>query len=163
MNTDVVSAVAACGAVIVSVIAVIIAARSAKAAMNSADVASRVLHRSAVRELVVECYKVIEEELLIQSLLIELQTDFNSLYVGNGSFGSSRHRLMQDSLERDCSRAADLAKDARLVVDDQSKLMASADDDLDLMLGRIEAARTELKTIRESMSRQIDNIRAQRQ
>ncbi len=161
MSADVVSAVAAVGSTIVSVVAVFIAAISATAAKNSADIAAKVLHRSAVRELVTECQELIAEELRIQALVIDLQSEHKSLFVKNGSCGSTRYQTQAGLFEKDIVRAAELTKEARALASAQADLLAAADNDLDLMQGRIQAARSQLQTIREAMSRQLESVKAQ--
>lgn len=159
--TDWVAAIATVGATVVSVAAAFIAAKSASASQVSADVAAKVLHRSAVRELVTECHELIAEELRIQSLVIELRSEYGSLAVSTGTHGGRREKMHKDGLEKDRANAAEKAKEARALVEDQAKLITAADHDLDLMKGRIEAAKADLKTIREAMSRQLENVRAQ--
>ena len=158
---DWVTAIATVGATVVSVAAAFIAAKSASASQASAEVAARVLHRSAVRELVTECHELIAEELRIQSLAIELRGEYGSLAVFTGTHGGSREKMYKDGLDKDIANAAKRAKEARALVEDQAKLITAADHDLDLMKGDIEAARTDLKTIREAMARQLENVRAQ--
>lgn len=160
---DLVTAVATIAATLVSVLAVFVAARSASAAKASADVAAKVLHRSAVRELVAECHELIAEELRIQSLAIDLQNEYTSLFIFGGSSGGSREKMHKGLLEKDLIAASEHTKEAKSLIDSQTKLLTAADNDLDLMQGRIEAERAKLQTIREAMSRQLENTRSQNQ
>lgn len=162
-ESDWVTAIATIGATLVSIVAAFMAAKSASASQASARVAEKVLHRSAMRELVAECYELIAEELRIQSLVIELRSEYTSLFVSSGSLGSSREKMHKDCLERDLVAAAKKTEEAKSLVEDQAKLIAAADYDLDLMQGRIEAARADLQTIREAMSRQLEYVRGQNQ
>lgn len=158
---DWLTAIATVGATVVSIAAAFIASKSASASQASAEVAAKVLHRSAVRELVTECHELIAEELRIQSLVVELRSEYGSLGVFTGTHGGSREKMYKDGLDKDSANAAEKAKEARALVEDQTKLITAADHDLDLMKGKIEAARADLQTIREAMVRQLENLRAQ--
>ncbi len=158
-----VTLIATAGATVVSVVATFIAAKSASASQASAGVAAKVLHRSAMRELVAECHELIAEELRIQSLVIELQREYTSASIYNGTLGGSREKLLRDSLEKDLAAAAEQTKEAKSLVKDQTQLFAVPGDDLDLVLGRIESVRANLQTIREAMSRQLENVIGQNQ
>ena len=113
-ESDWVTSIATVGATLVSIVAAFMAAKSASASQSSAKVAEKVLHRSAMRELVAECYELIAEELRIQSLAIELRSEYTSLFVFSGSFGSSREKMHKDGLERDLVAAAKLRKRRKL-------------------------------------------------
>ncbi|MFM2007397.1 MAG: hypothetical protein RLZZ09_3052 [Pseudomonadota bacterium] len=160
-STDWVTAIATVGATVVSVAATFIAAKSASASQASADVAAKVLHRSAVRELVTECHELIAEDLRIQSLAIELRCEYGKLPVSTGTHGGSSEKMHMLVLDKDIANAAEKAKEARALVEVQAKLIIASDHDLDIMKGEIEAARTELKTIREAMVRHLENVRTQ--
>ncbi len=160
-STDWITALATVSATVVSIASAFIAAKSASASQASAEVAAKVLHRSAVRELVAECHELIAEELRIQSLIIELRSEYTSLGVATGSSGGSREKTRKDLLEKDLATAAEKTTEAKSLIEYQAKLFVAADNDLDLMQGRIEAARAELQTIREAMSRQLENLRTQ--
>lgn len=161
MCADIFATITTVGSAIVSIGAVYIAAKSANAAEKSAAVAVKALHRSAVRELIAECHELIAEELRIQSLVIDLRSEHKSSFVGNGSCGSTRYQTQAAVFDRDIARAAEFTKEAKSLVSGQAELLAAADNDLDLMQGRIEAARSQLQTIREAMSRQLESVRAQ--
>jgi hypothetical protein len=161
-ESDWVSALATAGATVVSIVAAFIAAKSASASQLSAKIAAKVLQRSAMRELVAECHELIAEELRIQSLVIELKSEYSSNFIANGSFGSSRQKVLEDSLEKDLAAAIEQTKEAKSLLKDQASLIAAAGDDLDLMQGRIEAARANLQTIREAMTRQLESLRSQK-
>lgn len=160
-STDWVTALATVGATVISIASVYVAAKSASASQASAEVAARVLHRSAVRELVSGCYELIAEELRIRSLVTELRSEYSSLGVVTGSSGGSREKMYKDLLQKDLATAEEKIKEAKSLVEDQAKLFAASDNDIDLMQGRIQAANVDLKTIREAMSRQLDNLRTQ--
>ena len=129
---------------------------------TSAEVAAKVLHRSAMRELVAECHELIAEELRIKSLVIELQSEYNSLSVFTGSLGGSRGKMYNGLLEKDLATADEKTKEAKLLVEDP-KLITTAGNDLDRMQGRIGAGRLELQTIREGMLRNLENVRGENQ
>jgi len=158
---DWVTAISTAGATVVSIIAVFIASKSASASQASSEVAAKVLHRSAVRELVTECHELIAEELRIQSLVIELKSEYGSLGVFTGTHGASREAMYKHGLDKDCANAAEKSKESRTIVKDQKKLITATDHDIDLMKGKIEVDRGELQTIREAMIRQLENIRTQ--
>lgn len=158
---DWVTAIATVGATVVSVAAAFIAAKSASASKSSADVAAKVLHRNAVQELVTECHELIAEEFRIQSLVIDLRSEYGSLAGFTGTCGGSREKMHKDGLDKDIANAAEKTKEARMLIEDPAKLITAADHDLNLSKGKIEAARAELKTIREAMARQLENVRAQ--
>lgn len=158
---DLVIALATVGATLVSVIAVFVAAKSASAAKASADIAAKVLHRSAVRELVAKCHELIAEELRIQSLVIDLRSEYSAPSVLDASSGGEGENIRNDAFEKDLADVAEHTKEARSLIEDTSKLLSAADNDLDLMQGRIEASSAELPTIRESMLRQLESCRSQ--
>lgn len=160
-TADWVTAIATIGATVVSVAAAFIAAKSASASQSSAEVAAKVLHRSAMRELVAECHELIAEELRIRSLVTELRSEYTSLSIFTGSHGGSREKMHKDLLEKALAATAEKTKEAKSLVEDQARLIAAADHDLNLMQGRIEASKADLQTIREAMSRQLENVRGQ--
>jgi hypothetical protein len=139
------------------------AAKSASASKDSAEVAAKVLHRSAVRDLVAACHGVIAEELRIQSLVTELKSEYSSLGVFTGSTGGSRQVLFEKQLDRDLSDAADQTKEAKSLLEDPTGLVTATDNDLDLKRVKIEASRVKLQTIREAMARQVESVRSQNQ
>jgi len=160
---DWITAIATLGATVASIAAAFIAAKSASASKASANVAAKVLHRSAMRELIAKCHELIAEEMRIQSLIIELGSEYRSLAVFTNNLGGSRDKIHNAELEKDRATATEKAKEARALVERQGELAIAADHDLDHMQGRIEAAKAELQTIREAMSRQLENLRGQNQ
>lgn len=160
---DWITAIATLGATVASIAAAFTAAKSASASKASADVAAKVLHRSAMRELIAECHELIAEEMRIQSLVIELGSEYRSLAVFTNNVGGSRDKILNAALEKDRATATEKTKEARALVDRQGNLALASDHDLDHMQGRIEAAKAELQTIREAMSRQLENLRGQNQ
>ena len=158
---DWVTAISTIGSTFVSILAAFIAAKSASASLASAEIAAKVLHRSAVRELITECHELIAEELRIQSLAIELRCEYSALAVFTGTCGGSRETIYKDALNNDIINAVEKTKEARALVDDQAKLITASDHGLDFMKGKVESAIAELKTVREAMDRQLDNLRSQ--
>lgn len=162
-ESDWITAVAAAGATITSIVAAIIAARSASAADRSADAAAKTLHRSAVRELVSECHELIEEELRIQSLVIDLKTQLTTLSVFSGSAHNSGIETLKNQFNKDLATAAEATRDAKGLVESPEKLVPASADDLDLWQAKIEAARAKLRPVRESMVRELERISTQNQ
>lgn len=158
LDADEVTAIATAGATIVSIVAVFIAKRSAKAAEASADVAAKVLHRSAVRELVAACNDVISEELRIQSLVRELVAERKSLSIRNGQFGSSRQLVDEQLWHKDLATAAEIAKEAKVLIAKQAQLFAATGHDIDLMQARIATDGLTLQTMREDMLRRLEGL-----
>lgn len=161
MSADVVSAIAAIASAAVSIIAVYIAARSAKAAELSADSAAKVLHRSAVRELLVQCNEAVAEEERISSLVIDLRSSISSLTISYGQHGGSREKLQKDKLEQDLAAATDLTSEARKIVGSPSALLSSTSEDLDRTQHAVAIAKLQLAVIRESMERHLQDTRVQ--
>ena len=161
MCSEIVTVVATIGSVIVAIVSVLIALRSAKAAEHSAVVAAKVLHRSAVRDLVAESNVVIAEELRIQSLVIDLRSQYKSVFVGNGQASGSRKSTVIDQLDKDLVATSALANQAKAIVGGEAHLLGSSENDLDLMQGRIQADRWKLQTVRESMLRHLEQVRTE--
>lgn len=161
MSAETLSTLATLAASIVAVISTLIALRSAKAAEHSAVVAAKVLHRSAVRDLVAESNVVIAEELRIQSLVIDLRSQYKSVFVGNGQASSSRKSTVIDQLDKDLVATSALANQAKAIVGGEDHLLGSSENDLDLMQGRIQADRWKLQTVRESMLRHLEQVRTE--
>ncbi len=160
-ETDWVTAIATVGATVTSVIAAIIAARSANAADKSADLAAKTIHRSAMRELVSGAHELIEEELRIKSLLIDLTSELTTSSVFSGSYQNSGIELLRKQFEKDAIHAAEKTSDAKALVSTSEKLIDASPNDIDLRLAKIEAYRSDLRTIRESMLRELERIRSQ--
>lgn len=162
-ETDWITVAATVGATITSIVAAVVAARSASAADRSADAAAKTLHRSAVRELVSECHELIEEELRIQSLVMDLRTQLNTLSIFSGSYGNSGIEMLKSQLDKDLETAAEGTRDAKGLVKSPEKLVSASDNDLDLWQAKVEAARAKLRTVRESMARELERTSIQNQ
>lgn len=160
---DWVTAIATIGATIVSVIAAFIAGKSASAAKSSADIATKALQRGAMKELLEECHSVIAEKQRIGSLIIDLRSEYKDGAVFAGQVGGSREKVLQANLDKDLENVSKQAKEAESLLIDQDSLIRSSTDDIDLRLGKIKADKVGLQTIRESMERDLDNVRKQNQ
>ena len=154
-------AATALGALIVSILAAIIAARSARASEKSADVAVRALHRGAVRELIAACHGVLEENLRIQSRADELRPLYRTLAIFSGAVGGSVEQELTSRLDGDVTLAADRCKEAGSVLAAPTRLVEASDDDLDNTQVRIESTRLELQNIRERLQRAQADIAKQ--
>ena len=163
MSTEIdwVTAIAAVGATITSVIAAIIAARSANAADKSADLAAKTIHRSAIRELVSEAHELIEKELRIKSLLIDLTSELNTSSVFSGSYQNSGIEQLKTQFKKDATFVAEKTVDAKALVSAPEKLIDASLIDIDLRQANFEKSRSEIRTIRESMLRELERTRSQ--
>ena len=162
-ETDWITAVATIGATVTSVVAVFIAAKAASAANKSADFAAKTLHRSAVRELVSECHELIEEELRIKSLVIDLTSELTTLSVFSGSYQNSGIEMLKGQFDKDIANVAEETSEAKALVITPEKLVSASDNDLDMWQAKIEASRASLRTIRESMVRELERLHGQNQ
>lgn len=160
-ETDWVTAIATLGATVTSVIAAIIAARSANAADKSADLAEKAIHRGAMRELISGAHELIEEELRIQSLLIDLTSELATSSVFSGSHQHSGIEFIRKQSEKDALNAAEKTIEAKALVSAPEKLIGASAIDIDLKQAKIEACRSDLRTIRESMLRELERLRSQ--
>jgi hypothetical protein len=158
-----ISEITAIGGVFVSIIAVFIAAKSASASNKSAEIAEKILRRSGMRELMTGCHSLIAEELRIQSLVIELNSEYSTLATFQGALGGSREKIVKDGLDKDLLMASEGVNDAKRLVKDQQQLILASDFDIDRMLIDVETKKTELQTIREAMERQLVFMRLQTQ
>lgn len=162
-KADWISAISTSGATLVSVIATVIAAKAADASRSSAEIAEKVLHRSALRDLITESNALIGEVLFIESLSIDLKSEYSYLATRAGAIGSSRNQVHATAIDKDVSKAKELSREAHIIIADQAKLISASGYDIDLMKGRIESGKIELISIRESMHRQLESIRLQNQ
>lgn len=162
-SAEVVTAVAAVGATIVSILAVVVATRSASAAEKSADVAKIALHRGAIRDLIAACHELIAEELRVQSLANELRSGYTTLAVFTGGVGGSVEKELKGKLEVNVKLAAEKCMEARSLVVEPKRLIKASDDDLDQMHARIESGHIEIRNIREAMTRDLEDIGRQNQ
>ena len=160
-ETDWVTTIAAAVAAVTSVCAAIAAVRSASAADKSTDLAAKTILRSAMRELISGANELIEEELRIKSLLIDLTSELTTLSVFSGSFQNSGIELLKQQFENDAKNVAEKTIDAKAIVSAHEGLIDASLNDIDLRQAKIEACRSDLRTIRESMLRELERIRSQ--
>ncbi len=158
---DVVSAVIAAGAVVVSVFSALAALRSAKAAEASAGLGKRTLERLATRELVSNAFLVLAEASRITRLTVELRPQYRALFAFAGQSGSSRQQLYLDELEAKDKEAAELSQEALRLTADLKQLNDASENDLTRMLEELEGALSKLRPLREGLERQLANIATQ--
>ena len=146
-----------------SIVSAVASAKSASAAKMSANIADKAIHRTAIREMLLNCHELIAEELRIQSLVNDLKTEYTMLASFTNSLGGSRHQIYINSFDKESAAAANITKTAKRLIENKAGLLDSDDIRLDEMTVEIEGDRIKLKIIRESMSRTLEDIRSQNQ
>lgn len=160
MYEQLIIAASTVAAALISVVTVVMAARSASAAQKSAEVAAKILHRSAVRELISACHELLAEELRVQSLGADLSNALQARAVFLKTTGGNAEQELKDKLKADLEVASENSKEARKLANDPGGLITASDNDLDQKNARIEAARIVVQNIREKMARDLENTRA---
>ena len=161
MSADSIGTIAAVVSAVVGIGAAMIAARSAAAAEKNAKLAGESAQRTAVTDLLGHCREILLENERVQSLCIDLRSEYISLFVFGGSPQGSRESTVNAALDKDSGRAVELSSEARAMASDPAKLNSASRVDLDQMSQRIGMAGVELRGIRESMERQLTETRAQ--
>jgi len=157
-----ISAAAAVVAAIISVIAVFIASRSAAAAKKSSEIAAAAFQRTAIRELLVTCREVVAENQRIESLCIDLRTEYTGMFNFAGVGGGGAEKQARAVLDRDIENAKALAAEGAALSKDTSSLLASSGPDIDARSTKIGLDLVELRTIRESIERRLNDARSER-
>lgn len=160
MYEQLIIAASTVAAVLISVVTVVMAARSASAAQKSAEVAAKILHRSTVRELISACHELLAEELRVQSLGADLRMELQTLFGFSKTTGGSAEQELLKNLKADLEVASENSKEAHKLANDPGGLITASDNDLDQKNARIETARIVVQNIREKMARDLENIRA---
>lgn len=158
MSAEDISAFAAIVSAFVSILALLIAKQSTGAAKASADIASKVLQRSIVTELLVGCRELVAEELSIQSIVVDLKSAINSHFVANGSYSGTRKDLITNALDKDLVSIASHTQEAKKILTKSAELFAASEADIDLIYCQIEAGRAQLRVIKESMLRRLGEL-----
>jgi phage-related tail protein len=156
-----VSPIVAVIALIVSVISALAAYRSAKAAEDSAAFARRTLDRLAIREVVTAAHEVLAEASRIDSLAEELRQQYRTLFAFAGQFGGSSQQLYAEQLDEKQQRATELSQESRRLTADLRLLKSASENDLTQMSGRLDAALSKLRPMREGLEREVADIAAQ--
>jgi hypothetical protein len=163
MSSDAVSTITSVASALISVVAVVIAARSAASAGRSADAATSTLRRTAIRELVGLCNEIVEENLRMFDIATTLNSEYTALFALSGASGSSRETMLKTTLADEQRAADELSKEAVKLADDLDKLHNASNDDIDKMTTRLTKMRSRLRSIRESVERQLNEVTRERQ
>jgi hypothetical protein len=94
---------------------------------------------------------------------MDLRTQLNTLSIFSGSYGNSGIEMLKSQLDKDLETAAEGTRDAKGLVKSPEKLVSASDNDLDLWQAKVEAARAKLRTVRESMARELERTSIQNQ
>ena len=162
MTAEVVSAIASVASAIVSVVAVVVAARSAKSAEESARSANATLRRSTIHELINLCHDSIAENLRTHDLAATLHSEYTALFNLAGSSGGSREATLKAALAEDLKASDDLSKEAIALADDLDNLHSASNEDIEKMTIRLAKMRSRLRTFRESVELQLNQVNRER-
>jgi hypothetical protein len=155
------SAIIAVGSLIVAVVSICVAAKSAAAARQSAKAATGTLRRSIVRDLLGSCQATIDDGRAIHSLADRLVSERNDLSMFNGTLGGDRPKLYLDEIAKRREIAEKLANEAKRISFDSTALYNASDEDVDKSFFKLEKDRGEIRSIRDELERDLNDILAQ--
>lgn len=163
MDYETASFIATIIACAISLIALVATLFSAAAAKESASAARDTLRHTRISEILTLAQSIVSDKKLIHSLSTDLHLSMQHLATATGTFGSSRHRLFEEKFKHDAEQAASLAKVGEQLLEDSSSLSTADEQSLMTISAELRSAKTELQVQRESMERQLADIRQQQQ
>jgi len=94
--------------------------------------------------------------------MIALKVEFVNARRRCGSYDNSGLNMGEQALEADRTKAATLATDAEALIASPAMTLDASCTDMDIRRTQFQQQLTEIRTIRESMSRELDNRRSQK-
>lgn len=160
-NIAMLSVVVAVFSLFIAGVSIFVAARSAAAAVQSAKAATGTLRRSIVRDLLGSCQEAIADERAIRSIADRLISERNDLSKFNGTLGGDRPKLYLDEIAKNREIAEKLVNEAKRISLDPTALHNTSDEDVDRSFFKLEKDRREIRSIRDELERDLNDILAQ--